>query len=105
LGLQGTASRALVARSVSLAAIVRAKSLLTAALVLPAAAAVLFWPVLVPLLVYFVVAGWRGLLGVALRARGPRTQEALVIFCLRLAGLLLVAAAVARGAGLVGRAW
>jgi O-antigen/teichoic acid export membrane protein len=105
LGLQGTASRALVARTVSLAAIVRAKSLLTAALVLPAAAAFFFWPVLVPLLVYFVVAGWSELLGVALRARGHRTQEAVVIFCLRLAGLVLVAAAVSRGAGLVGVTW
>jgi O-antigen/teichoic acid export membrane protein len=105
LGLQGTASRALVARTVSLRAIVRAKLLLTALVALPTLLALLFWPVLAPLLVYFVVAGWSELLGVALRARGERGREAVVIFCLRLTGLVLVAAAVSRGAGLVGVTW
>jgi O-antigen/teichoic acid export membrane protein len=105
LGLQGTASRALVARTVSLRSLLRTKALLTALFVVPVALALLFWPVLVPLLVYFVAAGWSELLGVALRARGQRAGEALVIFCLRAAGFLLVAAAVARGAGLVGVTW
>src|SRR5262249_10121732 len=72
LGLQGTAGRALVAHTHSLAGLSRAKiaiSLIVVGLVglsLPMA------PVLGPLVLFFVLAGWSEFLGVALRARGAR---------------------------------
>jgi O-antigen/teichoic acid export membrane protein len=55
--------------------------------------------------VFFVLAGWAEFLGVALRCRGRRLSESLVLFALRLAGLLLVAAAIEAGGGLRAVAW
>jgi O-antigen/teichoic acid export membrane protein len=105
LGLQGTASRALVAGTISLSALKRTKLILTACVGGLAGAALPIAPVLAPLVLFFVLAGWSEFLGVALRARGDRVQETAVIFCLRVAGLLLVGAALLQGAGLVGVAW
>jgi O-antigen/teichoic acid export membrane protein len=105
LGLQGTASQALVARSLSWRAIVRAKLLISTLVMLAAMAAAPFVPVLAPLVAFFTLAGWSEILGVALRARGDRLHESLVIFCLRVSGLLLVLAAIGAGAGLPGLAW
>ena len=105
LGLQGTATRALVAGTLSLRAILRAKALLSALFLL---ATLLAWPVsplLVPLLLYFAGAGWAEILGVALRARGRRVGEAAVVFALRLAGLVLVATTLARSGTLLACAW
>jgi len=105
LGLSGTAGRALVAHTHSLAGLSRAKlaiSLLVgglAALALPVA------PVLGPLVLFFVLAGWSEYLGVALRARSARLQESAVIFCLRASGLAFVGAALIRGLSLAGVAW
>lgn len=105
LGLQGTASRALVARTLSLRGMTRAKLVISAVVAALAAAALPVAPVLVPLIFFFVLAGWSEFLGVALRARGNRVQESAVIFCLRAVGLLLVGGALFRGASLVGVAW
>ncbi len=105
LGLQGTATRALVAGTLSLRGILRAKLWLSSAFVLATLAVLPFSPILGPLLLYFAGAGWAEILGVALRARGRRTEEAAVIFVLRLAGLLLVAASLVRGGALLACAW
>src|SRR5262245_37505700 len=105
LGLQGTASRALVAGTISLTGLTRAKLVITVCVAGLAGLALPFAPVLVPLILFFVLAGWSEFLGVALRARGDRGLESAVIFCLRLVGLLLVGGALYRGMGLVGIAW
>jgi O-antigen/teichoic acid export membrane protein len=105
LGLQGTASQALVAGTISLKGLTRAKLVISAGVTAMAVLALPVAPVLTPLILFFVLAGWSEFLGVALRARGDRGQESAVIFCLRLVGLLLVGGALYRGAGLVGVAW
>jgi O-antigen/teichoic acid export membrane protein len=105
LGLQGTASRALVAGTISLRGMARAKLLITACVVCLALSFLPVAPVLSPLVLFFVLAGWSEFLGVALRARGGRGQESAVIFCLRLVGLVLVGAALLRGTSLAGVAW
>jgi O-antigen/teichoic acid export membrane protein len=105
LGLQGTASRALVAGTISLRGLTRAKLLISAGVAAAAVLALPVAPVLVPLILFFVLAGWSEFLGVALRARGDRVHESAVIFCLRLVGLVLVGGALYRGLGLVGVAW
>jgi O-antigen/teichoic acid export membrane protein len=99
LGLQGTATRALVAGTLSLRGILRTKAWLSAAFLLATLLVHPFHPLLTPLLLYFVGAGWAEILGVALRARGRRAAEAAVIFALRSSGLALVALALARGGG------
>jgi O-antigen/teichoic acid export membrane protein len=129
LGIQGTAQRALVARTFRLRDLVRAKIALGLLLVLaapvippavrgassllsallPAAA----WLsaashsglLLVGFVLYFALSGWSELFGVALRARGRRGQEAALILCLRACGLVAVATAIARASGLSGVAW
>jgi O-antigen/teichoic acid export membrane protein len=129
LGIQGTAQRALVARTFRLRDLVRAKlalglGLLVAAPAIPLAvrgALSALAPVLpaaaslssasrsgVPLVafvLYFALSGWSELLGVALRARGRRGQEAGLILCLRACGLAAVALVIARGGGLGLLAW
>ena len=115
-GLQATATRGLVAGTFSLPALARAR-LLTSGLVaggallaLPLASAGPAWarvaiPVLVPLVLFFVLAGWGEFLGVALRCRGARVGEAILLLLLRAASLAAAAVAVLAGAGLAGLAW
>ena len=104
-GLQATASRALVAGTHGLRSLARAR-LLTSGLVAAAALAALpMAPVLAPLVLFFLLAGWGEFLGVALRCRAARRQEALVLVCLRAGSLALAALALAAGADLRGLAW
>jgi O-antigen/teichoic acid export membrane protein len=117
LGLQGTAVRALVARTLGLGAMLRAKAFLTAGVFLAGALVLALAPrlpdlpagvapaLLVPLVFYYALAGWTELLGVALRAQGRRAQEAGVILALRAGGLVAVVIAFRAGAGLAGMAW
>ena len=105
LGLQATASRALVARELPFGAMVRAKAILTAIVVLACLAGIPWGPVFVPLVLFFVLAGWSELLGVALRTRGHRLRESALILCLRIFGVALVWVALGRGLGLVGVSW
>jgi O-antigen/teichoic acid export membrane protein len=113
-GLQATASRALVAGTLSLKALVRARAALFVVVggaVLTVAATPLGgrvegWApswlhlgVLAILTLYFALSGWGEFLGVALRCRGARVQEGLVLLVLRGGGLALVAAALVHGAG------
>lgn len=119
-GLQATASRALVAGTLSLRAMARARGALLAAVGLgalavaatPLAAQIesrappwLHLGVLAILALYFALSGWGEFLGVALRCRGARVQEGLVLLVLRASGLCLAAAALAAGAGFVGLSW
>ncbi|HEY6547836.1 MAG TPA: polysaccharide biosynthesis C-terminal domain-containing protein, partial [Vicinamibacteria bacterium] len=97
LGLHGTAGRALVAGTTPLRGIVRAKLWLTLPFLAAALLLLPFFPLLTPLLLWFGGSGWAEILGVALRARGRRGQEALVLLVLRLVGLLLATLALARG--------
>ncbi len=131
LGLQGLAVPVLIARRFRLGDLLRAKLLLALlagalALALPALLGALApvvaglvpapWRaavlaagagsfLLTPLIAYFVLAGWSEFLGVALRAAGRRGQEAAVILCLRLSGLLATVLAIAAGARVWGLAW
>jgi O-antigen/teichoic acid export membrane protein len=117
LGLQGTAVRALVARTIGLAAMLKAKALLTVAvgtaglLLIAAGPALAGLPrglapaLLVPLVFYYALAGWAELLGVALRAAGHRAEEAAALLALRAGGLVAVVAALRIGADLSGIAW
>lgn len=105
LGLQGLAAQALVARSLSLRSMIKAKLLVSGPVLLLAFLAIPVSSLLAPLVVFFVLAGWSEFLGVALRSRGARLSESAVIFCLRASGLLLVAAAVFSGASLSALAW
>jgi O-antigen/teichoic acid export membrane protein len=129
LGIQGTAQRALVARTFRLRDLVRTKLALGLLLLLLAPAIPLALraalSVLAPLLpagtsfpaasssgllvvvfvFYFALSGWSELFGVALRARGRRGQEAGLILFLRACGLVAVAIALARASGLSGLAW
>jgi O-antigen/teichoic acid export membrane protein len=99
LGLQQTASRALVAGTFSLRAMVRARSVLTVALLAVAGLAPLVsradWKGLLPAFtLYFGINGWSEFLGVALRARGHRVGEAVVLLATRAVTLAGVVAAV-----------
>jgi len=120
LGLQQTAARALVAGTLRLRDMVRARLLLSGGLVLvtlavplvPAAASSLgrtapgeWGRLLPPLILYFGLSGWSEFLGVALRARGHRVAEAVVLLALRAFTLGAVAAALAVRASLPGLAW
>jgi O-antigen/teichoic acid export membrane protein len=105
LGLQTTASRALVARTLSLPSLVRAKLLLTALLWLAAAALAPLHPALAPLVLWVSLGRWCEFLGAALRARGRRSAEAAVLVCLRAAGLGSAVATITAGRGLVAVAW
>lgn len=115
LGLQGLASRALVAETVSLGAILRAKLWLTGFVLAASMAALGVLAqgespgrglLLVPLVLYYSFSGWSELLGVALRAAGLRGREALTILCFRLTTLALVSATLFLAArGLRSLAW
>ena len=119
-GLQATATRALAAGTLSLRALARARAtlfVLVGAAVLavaatPLAASVergapswLHLGILAILALYFALSGWGEFLGVALRCRGARIQEGLVLLILRAGALALAAAALASGAGLAELAW
>ncbi|HXK11804.1 MAG TPA: lipid II flippase MurJ [Vicinamibacteria bacterium] len=115
-GLQATATRALVAGTLSLRAVARAR-LFTSGLVAGVTLAALAvapagpaWarealPVLAPLVLFFVLAGWAEFLGVALRCRGARVEEALLLLVLRAGSPAGAAAAILAGGGLSGIAW
>jgi len=105
LGLQTLASRALVAGALSLGALVRARLLLLAGVAGGALACLGLAPVLSPLVLWFALSGWGEFLGVALRCRGRRVAEALLLLCLRGFGLVAAALALRTGAGLEGLAW
>lgn len=105
LGLQATASRALVAHELPLGTMVRAKAVLTAIVVAVCLLGIPWGPVFVPLVLFFVLAGWSEFLGVALRARGHRMRESALILCLRILGVALVWVALGSGLGLVGVSW
>ena len=62
-------------------------------------------PLVFPLIVYSALAGWTELLGLALRVRGRRIQEAATIVTLRASGLILAGAALWAGTGLRGLVW
>jgi O-antigen/teichoic acid export membrane protein len=116
LGLSALASRALVARTLSLRSLVIARlalAPLVAAVALAASTAVpalaerwgigaLDGPALALLVAWFALSGWGEFLGVALRCRRARRQEALVLVVLRGAALAAAAAALAAGASLRG---
>ncbi len=93
LGLQLAATRALVARTLGLGDLVRARSILTTGVLLVCAGAWLFSPALGLLTLFFVLSNWCEFSGVALRVRGRRIQEALLLACLRAACLVAVAVA------------
>jgi O-antigen/teichoic acid export membrane protein len=111
LGLQALASRALVARTLSLRSLVFARLALAPLVVLVALAAsaavpglagwwgrgALDGPALALLVAWFALSGWGEFLGVALRCRRARRREAILLVVLR--GSALVAAAVALSAG------
>ncbi|MGE0456552.1 MAG: lipopolysaccharide biosynthesis protein [Vicinamibacteria bacterium] len=106
-GLQGTASRALVAGTLDLRDVLGAKLRLTTGLLLALALTVPFAggrlaPAFGGLVVYFVLTSWSEMLGVALRARGRPLREAAVIVTFRSCALALVVAAWLRGADLLG---
>jgi O-antigen/teichoic acid export membrane protein len=102
LGLQTLASRALVAGTISLRSFVRARLVLLALVAVVALAAAPFAPALSWLLGWFALSGWGEFLGVALRCRRARVEEALVLLVLRGGGLVAAVAALALGAGVVG---
>jgi O-antigen/teichoic acid export membrane protein len=60
--------------------------------------------VLAVLILFFALSGWGEFLGVALRCRGARVQEGVVLLVLRGSGLALAAGALAAGAGFAGLA-
>jgi O-antigen/teichoic acid export membrane protein len=116
-GLQATATRALVAGTLSLRALVRARAALFALfgiVILVVAATPLAgqiegrsrsWldlGVLAVLALYFALSGWGEFLGVALRCRGARVQEGLVLLVLRAGGLVLAALALTAGTSFTG---
>ena len=105
LGLQTLASRALVAGSLSLRALLRARLVLLAFVGGFALAGVGLAPVLSPLVLWFALSGWGEFLGVALRCRGRRVAEAILLLCLRAFGLVAAALALGASAGLEALAW
>jgi O-antigen/teichoic acid export membrane protein len=123
LGLSVLASRALVAGTLSLRSLARARLLLAGLVAVVAVAAVLLAPLarrgplaapaaaaatpavgvlLAFLVAWFALSGWGEFLGVALRCRRARRLEALVLVTLRAAALGLTLAALVAGAGLPG---
>jgi putative peptidoglycan lipid II flippase len=116
LGLQALASRALVAGTHSLASLVGARLALAALVAAVAVAAVPLAPALAGrlgggptdgaalalLILWFALSGWAEFLGVALRCRGAKRLEAVLLVLLRGAALALVALFLRAGAGLQG---
>ena len=116
LGLQALASRALVAGTLSLESLVRARLVLAALVTMAAVASVPLapriagWlggeavdgPVLALLVAWFALSGWGEFIGVALRCRRARGLEALLLLALRGGALVFVAVALVLGMGLRG---
>jgi O-antigen/teichoic acid export membrane protein len=116
LGLQALASRALVAGTHSLESLVRARLVLAALVTGAALAAVPLAPAvarrlgggpvdgtaLALLVAWFALSGWGEFLGVALRCRGARRREAILLLVLRGSALGLTAVALVAGSGLRG---
>ncbi len=105
LGLQTLASRALVAGTLSLRALLRARLVLLACVGGASLAALGVAPVLAPLVLWFALSGWGEFLGVALRCRRRRVAEAVLLLCLRGFGLVAAALVLSVGAGLEALAW
>ncbi len=118
-GLQATATRALVAGTLSLRSLVSARlaifGAVTALVVVATATPIASWiEALAPswlqilalagLVFHFTLSGWGEFFGVALRCRGARLQEGVLLLALRSCGLLLAAAALWAGAGITGLA-
>jgi O-antigen/teichoic acid export membrane protein len=119
-GLQATASRALVAGTLSFRALLRARlalfaivgAVVLAVLGTPVGAAVdtrapswVHLGVLAVLVLSFALSGWGEFLGVTLRCRGARVQEGILLLVLRSSALALVAAALASGGDFAVLAW
>jgi O-antigen/teichoic acid export membrane protein len=116
LGLQALAPRALVAGTHSLESLVRARLALSLGVAVLAAGLAAAGPALAErlgpawpdgpalalLVAWFALSGWAEFEGVALRCRGARRLEALVLVVLRGAALAGVALALAAGSGLRG---
>jgi O-antigen/teichoic acid export membrane protein len=116
LGLSALASRALVAGTHSLESFVRARLALAAVVAAVAVAGVPLAPALArrlgggpvdgPALAFLVswyaLSGWGEFLGVALRCRGERRLEAVLLVVLRGGALVLAGGALVVGAGLRG---
>jgi O-antigen/teichoic acid export membrane protein len=111
MGLQALASRALVAGTLSLRALVRARLALAAVVTAAAGGALAVaprvfegpgsGPALSLLLAWFALSGWAEFLGVALRCRGARVSEALLLLLLRATALAFALAALLAGGGLL----
>jgi O-antigen/teichoic acid export membrane protein len=118
-GLQATATRALVAGTLSWRSLVRARAAVFT-VVIGAVLVVALGPlaaflqertsgelelgVLAVLVLFFALSGWAEFFGVALRCRGARVAEGLLLLALRAGGLVLAAAALAVGTGFGGLA-
>jgi O-antigen/teichoic acid export membrane protein len=118
LGLQVLASRVLISGSVSLGSLLRARFVLAGLVAGVALGAVPGLPWLLRqagadapagiglllslLIAWLALSGWGEFLGVALRCRGARSREALLLLALRAVGLPLAALPLALGAGLRG---
>ncbi len=104
LGLQTLASRALVAETLSLESLLRARAALAALVagIAIACGVVLDGPALALLVAWFALSGWGEFLGVALRCRGARLEEAALLLVLRGGALAAAVLALALGARLAG---
>lgn len=127
LGLQNLASRALVAGTLALRALIRARLLASLLVAIVTAAVVPIAPFLSAagswvgssvgapptgasldgvslglLIVWLALSGWGEFLGVALRCRGARQHEAVLLLVLRTGALVLVPGALSLGGGLRG---
>ena len=116
LGLSALASRALVARTHSLESLVRARLVLAGVVTAVAVAVGPLTPALARrlgagpadgralalLVAWFALSGWGEFLGVALRCRGARRLEAVLLLVLRGGSLVFAGLALLAGAGLRG---
>jgi len=103
LGLQALASRALVAGTLSLESLLRARAALALLVAgFAVAGGLAFGPALALLVAWFALSGWCEFFGVALRCRGARLGEAGVLLVLRGGALVAAGLALAAGARLTG---
>lgn len=112
LGLQVLAARVLALGTLPLSSLVRTRLLLSGLVALAAVCALPLAPLasgrsgaspsLSLLVVWFALSGWGEFLGVALRCRGGRLREALLLLLLRGSALATTAVAISLGAALAG---